>query len=73
MVDGGADPYDQLKSRLFALIVEHRIYREEHLLQLFDKVITIITAIIPARDSVTNPCIEHNRHALLIPIWIPFD
>jgi hypothetical protein len=38
MVDGGSDPYEQLKSRLFALIVEHRIYREEHLLQLFDKV-----------------------------------
>jgi hypothetical protein len=43
MVDGGDDPYEQLKSRLFSLIVEHRIYREEHLLQLFDKVNFIIT------------------------------
>lgn len=49
MVDGGDDPYEQLKSRLFSLIVEHRIYREEHLLQLFDKARAVNSHLDPVR------------------------
>jgi hypothetical protein len=33
----GADPYVKLRHKLFALIVEHRIFREKAILQLLDK------------------------------------
>jgi hypothetical protein len=35
--DVNADPYTKLKHKLFALIVEHRIFREKAILKLLDK------------------------------------
>lgn len=32
-----SDPYLRLKSKLFSLIIEHRIFREKAILKLFDK------------------------------------
>ncbi len=48
-VSGGSDPYARLKQKLLSLIVEHRIYREANLKQLFDKAIAI------------NSHLDHNK------------